>query len=429
MIQHRVTYRVFAWCASVLLWQGITSATPPDTPDELLQFFQCQPATGAELPPIDILIDDSISMRGFVNSEHGGRYRAMVKQLLENGVGEKVQIRRLSTPTRDLIQNREQVFAPTMYSNENTLLQRAFEFAQRRKGHVVILVSDLEQSTSDGDARDATSALETMLGTDRKHIMVLGIRSAYSNQRSPRCSPTCPSQGSRYLYLMVMAESPAALRLFVDRTHIDKFAFDDKEAARNGWPLFYSSRPALEVTGIELLSDPARGHWMESRETANVACADQALAHLQASFSYRGAWPNEPLRLLVKVTVNAPVDNFSSAVPEMNKIVRPRSARPLPFPATGLSHSARGQAFITNKTVRLEYNFRKPTPRTWDVYQVWFKSKPAHLEIPLWVSKWNEQVSATSDGSPAVAELVRTMLRVVTEKEPLLEHYIAIGQD
>jgi hypothetical protein len=396
--------------------------------DQLVGMFGCAPDL-TELPPIDLIIDNSKSMTGFVQSEGGGRYRAVINQILRNGFGDKVTIRKLSAPARDPIRQAASLFDPSFYLDDDTPLQMAFDYARLNSARITILLSDLEQSASDEDMRVAEAALVNALKKKRA-VLLVGVRSPFSNQQSPRCSPMCAAQQHRYFYLMVMAPSREILRLFVDRTRIDKFAFDDSSDSKYGPPLFYSNRPALEVDNVQLLTDPARGPWTPFRENGHVSCADQTFNRVQASFTYTNAWPSEPLRLLVHVTVHDPVQDFSRTVARIAKVDRPGvAATPQEIPASGLSHSAHRQAFVNDKLVSFKYVFRKPRPHSWNVYRVWFDSKQANIEVPTWVKKCNEQAPATKDAYPALAALVRTIIREVTEKEPMMEHFIAIGQD
>jgi hypothetical protein len=414
---------------------GVVLALPPnmalsaelEEAARLLGFFNCAPRDLVDLPNVDLLIDDSISMRGFVQSDRGGRYRAVIERFERSGIGDNVTIRRLSSPGREPIKRSTTVLDPTLYSKDDTPLERAFDFARATPDSITVLISDLEHSTTNGDTRQARAALAAAL-VNKASVLLLGVRSAYSNQQMPRCSPTCPPQ-YRHFYVMIMARSPEILKLLVARSGIDSVAFDDDAAKIFGAPLYYSTRPAVEVTGVELLSDPVRGAWTEFRETAHIPCSDQALGHVQASFSYHGAWPSEPLRLLVNVIVHDPLSDLSEAVLQMSKIERPGWLSPRSVPTNGLQHSAHDRAFMTDKPIRFEYNLHETKRNTWDIYRIWFETKPANIEVPPWVARWNDQIPATRDASPAVAALVRTIIKEVTEKKPVLEHFIAIGRD
>jgi hypothetical protein len=393
--------------------------------EQILSMFGFASSDIGELPAVDLVVDDSKSMRGFVQSQQGDRYRAVVDQLLQNAIGDSMTIRRLSAPRHESIRHAADLFEPAFYVRDDTPLDRAFLFAKANATHITILLSDLEQSTGEDDVRAAEAALVSALDK-KKAVLLLGVRSAFNNQQRPQCSPACPAQ-QRYFYVIVMAPSPAILRSFVDRTRLDKFAFDDTIASPYGPTLFYSSRPALEVDRVDL--DSVRGPWKQFRDVVHTSGADQTFDRLQASFSYRYTWPVEALKLRVHIAVHDPVQDLSHAVPKMAEIRRPGPPMPREIPASGLSHSAEGQTFARDKTVSFEYKFPQPRPHTWSIYRVWFISRRANIEIPLWVKKCSEQAPATKDAYPAVAALVRTMIREVTEKEPMMEHFIAIGQD
>lgn len=420
-------WSLFGYAVVVLLARA-SFAAGLASPEQILSYFGCVSSGAAEVPPIDLLVDDSKSMRGFVNSDGGGRYRAMIDHLLETEVAATVTIRRLSaTMGAEAIRRSETLFDPTFYGRDDTRLERAFEHAADTPQRLTILISDLEYSRNDADVRVATGALSRALQA-KAHVLLIGLRSPYSTQRVPHCSPQCAPQQQRQFYLMIMSPSPAILRLFVDMTRVDKFAFDDGAAATHGPPLYYSGRPALEVTGSTFLDDIERGPWSAVREAAYVQCADQALGRLQVAFAYRGTFPTAPIRLALKVSVHAPIHNLSSAETRIQKMELTRSEVRRPTAAVRLWHSAREQAFVQGTLVTFVYHFSRPKPSTWDVYRIWLESRRANVGVPTWVAAWNQQSAATEDAQPAVATLVRTMIRQVTERQPLLEHYVVVGQ-
>jgi hypothetical protein len=417
-----------ALCATIALMAQPALATELERSDQLLSFFGCSPPRLADLPPVDVLIDTSRSMKGFVHAENGGRYRKVLDRILER-IGDKVTIRRLTAPNGEPIRPVRAVYKPDLYVDDITPLDRAFRFARESPQRITVLISDLEHSTKDGDLRDAERAIVVALSI-KKNALVIGIKSPYINQESPACSPNCHAQGRRNLYVLIMASSPGLLRLLVDTTEIDGFANDDPDAAKNGSPIYYSDRSAAEVDDITLFGDPDRGAWREFRYPGRVRCADSALDRLQASFSYRDQWPKEPLRLLVTFVVRDPIQNFSWTAPRIERVERPSSRLRQAVKTHVVRHFADGEAFAEGgkpKSIRVEYNFTKPGIQKWDVYRVWFESNPANMAIPKWVAKWNEQVPASEDATPAVAALVRMMIREVTQKQVLLEHFIAIG--
>lgn len=404
-------------------------ASELEAADRLVGLFGCTHIGKATLPPIDVLIDSSRSMKGFLHAERGGRYRKIIEKLIDT-VGHEVTFRRLSSPYAAPIRQDRSVYDPELYSTNDTPLDKAFDFARDRPDSITVLISDLEHSTTTGDLREASRALAVAI-TTKKYAALVGIRSAFSEQESPSCSPNCQTQRRRYFYVLALSKTPGALQRFVRMTGIDQFAFDDAGAAVHGAPLFFSDRPAVEITSIEIEGDRNRGPWDEYRDTARVACAETRIDRLQSSVTYRDVWPRHPLALRVGFRVHSPIQNFSWTAPKIEKIVRPVWRTPRSITTDVVTHFAKGEAFASGapQSIRIEYSFQQPTPTTWDVYRIWFSSDPDNFEVPKWVAKWNEQVPASEDATPAVAALVRVMVRDVTQKIPLLEHFIAIGRN
>jgi len=420
-------------CLALLTVLSVATAAPAAVDpaladaDVLLRAFGCNPTDLPELPAVDMIVDDSKSMRGFVQSEGGDRFRAVVDQLLQGAVGDSITFRKLSAPRQEATTQATDLFVRDFYREEDTPLDRAFSFAKANPARITIILSDLEQSTDRNDVRVVQRALAASL-VEKNAILLLGVRSAFSNQEAPRCAPACSPQQHRFFYVLIMAPSRGILRAFVEATRIDRFAFDDATAAADGPTLFYSSRPALEADSVELFTDPERGPWKPWRESVGVSCADQAGGRLQSSFTYAKKWPLDPLMLRVHVVVHDPIQNFSRAVARVSMTEYPGLGNPR-FVRAGVSHSARVQVFALDRVVSFNYVFARPRPHTWNVYRVWFESAQGSTEIPRWVRTCSLQHPTTTNAYPTVAALVRTMIKVVTEKEPMIEHYIAIGQD
>ena len=412
-----MTVRLASLCISSLLFVAF-AANARELPESVTVAVKrlCSPTrTARELPSIEIIIDDSGSMRGFVSAENGDIYRKVIENLTGTLADHHFAVRALHD--LDGIVKTSRPLTPNFYSGADTPLRRAFDVASSdRSGSIFVIISDLIQPRS--ELGRVCGALKKALRV-KPAMQVLGIRSAFSTQTRPQCAPQCRAEAHPAVYVIVLAPDDEALQLFEARTHLVasslsadmKFTLD----RRNGPYLFYSKIPAIEVLRVV----PVEIDGWRAEALAESACG--SFVTVMSSI----AETKVPLRLRLSTTVNDPDVYPAKAHFAVARVHSPQLASIEAIRPDLITHDRVLPLFFGE--LEVTYRIGSP-PSGWDVYRVRLMPAEESLLSPDWVGEWSKEapIIGENDTVSIADNIIQTALHAVTQMEPMLEHFIAV---
>jgi len=355
----------------------------------------CKPAEVVRDLRIDLVVDDSISMAGFVRIR-GGDYRRVLSAITDLRVVPRVTIRSLNRPIVP-ISSPVVLYTEKFYRFRTTPLQNALDRIPRDPANMVtVLVSDLLQSKRGEDPRNVTRALARALNC-APYAMVIGF-SAPFYEDARICSPNCRPDPQRHFYVIAMAHDLRYLRKFVSTTKVDALADhrsvqDIRNGDGEGPTLFYSMAPVLSASRIEVVA-PQQEDWsVVDRENTMVDCHAGLFQTPFVAFATPRAAKTPTLFARINARVNATVDDVKVLADDVQqtrvpgpvtaiKAVDPKRRIVNPRHFTPLVGTGRTRWF----ELRLDGDI--PNSNQWRIYRVRMKVPADSVHPPWWVERW-----------------------------------------
>lgn len=398
-------------------------------------------ATGArQALPLDLYVDASGSMRGFV-ARPDAVFRNALSSMLDRASTSGYELSvcgfadHVSKPLGNI--GASSILMPAFYSGDETSFPELAKSISRRldSGAVSVVVSDLVQSGRTGDQRALASAFQE-LASRKPEVLLLAFRSAFQGKyfvegakRGTVLSLSLDgssSEQSRPFYVLVVAPS----RFEMDRAR--RFLFPDVIADEE----FDATRPGVSLEKAEYLP-PNQG----SLPVWNTYKVPEALPmnSLTPPFilSFLEIAPpsgrKSPLRLGFTVKDENPsrLGTVRSASHLSFAIQRRRLQAGQWKPLEELDIDSEALFSRDGKSMTVSYSFPRPEPFSWDAYRVRFMPGDGNLRLPLWVEDW----SVVDDSLPLWGNrtlklnlFVEAMIRSIQEQVPLSEHYILLGR-
>jgi hypothetical protein len=418
-------------------------SVPPPLPksSEVVKAFEAseaEPAEAAEREPrILLYVDNSASMRGFAVPQDTS-YRSALDFLLDRASSAEygLRVHRFSEKVEELGSTSvAAVVDPTFYVGRSTSFPDLFRHIGGECGprDVAVVVSDLVQSGTTGDQRSLVQAFKD-LTQKRRSVLLLAFRSAFAGRyfvegrRSQGTSFELSLNGktpdqSRPFYMLLIAGSPAALAESRELLLPDIAADETFEGSSPALPLqtieFIPPSPSIPVWNVYKPSETLPGLLGPSAEVLSfieisppAAEATRMRLRLQCAGDCASGRLRSPERLSVEIARRSFRPGKWSPLAEVNK------------PPEAL-YSRDGKA------ITLDFRFPRPSPLSWDVYQVRVRPGAGNLQAPLWMEEW----STPNDSTPMLGHLtykldlfVEAMVRSIQEQVPLSEHYILLGR-
>ena len=406
---------------------GAACGRPPPplpAPAELLRPFGCAaPPVAVARPRVDLYLDASVSMRGFMTP--GGGYPRMLEDLLgrlaSGGFPSRVHAvceDACSQPVEAAAGEGAavRVLSPGFYNGQRTPLAQVLGRIARegQQGRAALLISDLEQSDAHTDQRTLVDAFR-LLAERTPHLLLLAFQSDFASSHSSpsrssrhgaRAHGTAPLPAiPRRFYLLAVAPSAAALSELEQRVlrHL------------NAGHTFQPTLTPIVVKEVRPLGggDPV---WGAFRKQQELPCDRDPVRF--ASFLERRP-PRDPgegaLQLRLTGDLQAPLHALSDLRYEVRR----------PGGATAFTLSAR-QNPKEPGTVVLSVPAPRPAPHSWDSYRVRVRTGGGNLEVPAWVKEATGPMERGQ--TPHLDHLVRAMQQAITEDVVFLDLLLAFGR-
>lgn len=407
----------------------------PDTETILRVFDSCgssaEPVTTA-LPPVSIIVDDSLSMRGFVDAP-ASAYRKLVRKFLEKSVasGYAVQVRGFSgLDTREGLPNAlTTILNGSFYHVGDTPLAALFtRIASAQERKIYVVVSDMVQSETGRDSLALTSAFREAVGATPS-IALYAFRSAFRGRYYVETPPKrqelldVPDDGGRPFYILVLTPSPESLQEFERYAGIGPLTSGDEVGVQS--QTFYPSASPIEVQGVQWVNPlPKRRSAWNGEAPQEKRCPGGTF--LQACAFQRSTVPSgrEELVFSLQTAAKQTVILPSRYHVEISKADLSSKA---PVARTARAASADVTGKPGDPSATLTYRFEKPGPDTWSVYRVRFRAGAGNLGLPGWVKAWSTQDDHEDPARTLnLATVVEAMVRASSENVVFFDHIIEL---
>jgi len=418
----------------------------PDGP-QLEKIFQTEGAAAAKPQPpksvpvreLDVYIDGSYSMAGYVSESAGqSQYRRVLHHILDASTTAQYKLSAYKfandiTPVNHM--EVSQILSPGFYNGTDTPLNLLLDRIGRQDyaGHLSIILSDMVQSEVAKDQLEMVDSLSRLV-THRPEVRLLAFRSsftgpyyiesiAHSRKQKQQSYPLNLGQSipgiGRPFYLLVVAPD----RQSMDR--LQRYVLDHASAAES----FSPTDAPVGVRAIEFApADGAPSIW--SQHAQSVLSESGASAQHMASFVevHAPAGKDSPLRLKLGVNLRVPMEAIDKinlqvrkAVLDSNGASKPVSFQ-LPVTLEGKPVGETGQLIFT-------YQVERPGACNWELYHVQMRAGDGNLACPRWVQDWStddDQYPSAGTRTFKLKLLVEAMVRGITEKNVFCEQYLAV---
>jgi hypothetical protein len=411
------------------------SDKPPDVDRILAAFDSCRPPSATAsgpLPAMEIVIDDSESMRGFVDASNSA-YRRLIRKLLEKSVaaGYAVGVEGFADLHHDgrLGNPLSSVLSASFYRRADTPLSALFnQITAANDGKIYIVVSDMVQSETGRDSLALTGAFRKMVGVTPA-ITLYGFRSAFRGkyfvETPPKSIETVNmiDEGGKPFYMLVLAPSLERLQQFERYAGIGPLTSGSEYGVQ--MQTFYPSETPIELRGVAFVppGKSMKSAWngfnpVDQRcnggyvQTYAFKEADSPSGKRQELVFSMLANARQPVILPSRYSVEISKANLSSKVSTV-------------VPARTASVEVNGK--LGEASAVLTYRFVKPDADTWDLYRIRFRAGAGNLGLPPWVQDWS-----TSDdhNDPQrtlnLATVIEAMVRSSSENVVFFDHIIEL---
>ena len=418
---------------------GVGCGTRMQAPDDLAieesfrPFYGVQPEAQAT-SDLDIYVDGSMSMRGFVSAQNSN-YSQMIREVLQSATAAQFNLniyKFTSTVTAVTHLPMGQLQTPGFYDGRDTPLAALLNRLADYPSHTAIIISDLVQSEGGVDSLGLVKSLSQLAGR-RLQMRLLGYRSSFDGDYYPesragglgqRAFRLTMSQGlpgsGRPFYLFVVAPNGESMK------RVDNYVLNRFPAVQT----FNPTGPPVSVDNVELqpqgIKEPQWSLYsrLARRETATARRFDSAFV-----LTTRTPETTVTLPLTFQVQVNVPLRQPGRLSFEAVRATWSRK--------TGLGKPAQveipvaGELDKGGQRIRLRLAVRKPDPRGWDVYYLKMRAGEANLSVPEWVMDWNTEndaVATNGNRTFLLKLLVQAMANGITERVVFCEYMLKVGK-
>ena len=409
--------------------------TPPNPPtlQKVVESFagsEAPPTSTNEIGPLDLYIDTSGSMKGFVTPAPSN-FRRVLERLLEDTAGQ-YNFQRSLFSDKPVSANDFKIsdfFNSGLYNAKDTPLSKLLLKIARQDNsdRLHLLISDLVQSESGTDQTEMISALQKLV---ERHfeIRLLGFRSAYKGRYAVENRSACTESGldldigqtipgeGRPFYVLAVTSNRALLDHLENAVLSKLGPREEFTPTDNPWPIDEVSWVVTQQRGPQL--------W--------------ALQHAAERLTARAGTPG--FYSTFTVADNADTRKNGLLIRYIGKpTLRIDSPGKLELDAqravglggrSGSSQSVESKiSFSDSGVLQVAYSLPVPGPSEWDVYRIRMHAGTGNLSVPRWVDGWstNDDCLKSSENRTYRLELMaRTLISTITEKATFNEHYIAI---
>lgn len=392
------------------------------------------PPLKAAVTDLDVYIDGSMSMRGFVQgTATNSNYPRVLQHVLQAGTTGQYRMARYKfAQTIQTVNHLDpnQFLLPAFYDGTDTPLHSLLDRISQKPyvSHVSVIVSDLVQSQTGASQLALVQSL-LRVAAGGLELRLVGFRSSFDGlyyvesfpqvgQRFPlRLNQALPGSG-RPFYLLVIAPNRASM----DR--LDRYVLDKVRP-----PESFTSTEAPAVVK-DILPERASGRRPWNRYSqAQAGQAPSGATTWYTSFIEVRPQGRESLLALQYMTRTAlPMD----AAHKIGFEVRRSTFDGRRFSKTEtatIGVTAEKSGTGDGERLQVSYRLPRPAPKVWDVYQIRIRAGEGNLAPPQWVRSWstdNDQSPMVGNKTYQLALLVETMVRAITERNVFIEHYITV---
>lgn len=396
-------------------------------------FYAVQPEAQAT-SDLDIYVDGSMSMRGYISAQNSN-YSRMIREVLQSATAAQFNLniyKFTSTVTAVTNLPMGQLQTPGFYDGRDTPLAGLLNRLTATPSHTAIIISDLVQSEGGVDSMGLVKALAQLTGR-RPQVRLLGYRSNFdgdyypesrsggSGQRAFRLTMSQELPGSgRPFYLFVVAPNTESMK------RVDNYVLNRFPAVQT----FNPTGPPVSVENIELQAQGNKDpQW--SLYSRLVRKEGATARRLESAFvlNTRTSESAVTLPLMFQIQVSVPVRQPGRMSLEAVRATWNRK--------TGMGKPVQVELPMTGELdkgglrVKLRLTLRKPESRGWDVYYIKMRSGEANLAPPAWVLDWNTENDAlASNGNRTflLKLLVEAMANAITERVVFCEYIVKVGR-
>lgn len=419
-----------------LLCLTACSGPPPPLPaaERLQQALGCPPAATttpeAARPAVDLYVDASASMRGFV--ARGSTYMRVMEDLLGRMTSAGYAVRpnalcddacRREVALGSAVADPRLIYSPSFYRGQRTpLAQLLTQLAAEPRQGLTILVSDLEQSSGSVDQRALVAALRR-LAERTPQLLLLSFQGAFPAQGRARDDGRRRGAASRRFYLLVIAPSGPALGE-LDRRVLRHLPAQER---------FQPTQTPLTVRELRLGPQGADPPWGLFRRPEARACGAGG-AWLASFVELRPIRDGEPLRLRLGGDFGAALESPAELQYEVRRLPGARLqagqlavGKPeAPAWRPAASRPVKAKDKDGEDGLLLSVPAPRPERGAWDLYRIRVRSGGGNLAVPRWAEEATGDVSEGK--TPQLAHLVRAMQQAITEEVVFLDLLLALGR-
>lgn len=376
----------------------------------------CTDNSGTVYSSVDIYIDDSGSMRGFVAREQTNYLRVLRATLLAATEAHfEMNVFPLSSKLPVSPEPLSKFGEASFYEKPDTPLTDLIRRIASQPDHAAIVVSDLVQSEKGKDTQGLIAVLKQLV-EKRSEIRLLGFRSDFVGNYYPEShlgpnskisvdvSQSVPHAG-RPFYLLVIAPNRGTLQ------KLSSYVLNRLYPVNS----FDPTRAAFEIREISLTPGPSKKpHWARY---SRFLIRNEEKRMFESAYAVAQTDPQSQtidLPITALMSLYAPLRSLEATevhgrMASWNQI--PTEPIPVDIPITG-------QWGADSKTAKLWLKLRRPAPDSWDVYRVSMRPGQGNLDVPSWVKEWSTEDDSSIDAANKtyrLQSLVQTMENAISE--------------
>lgn len=424
----RLTALLAFLAMNILLIPAHGQIAPPDDGKVEERFPLPAPETENAGDGLDIYIDGSMSMRGYVASSDSN-YSRIVREVVQSATVAQFDLRVYKfatsiTPVTHLPMS--QVQSSDFYNGRDTPLAAILNRLAESPGRSAIIITDMVQSQSGTDSLVLAKAL-SRLSIQTHEIKLLAYRSSFSGAYYPEshrgpalklaATQSLPDTGRPFYMLAVTPNGPSMKRL-------DSYVLSRVPPVEMITP----SAPAVSVEDIDLSRHGAQElPWRLYKPSVQKNARIRRIISAFRLTRMNGAEDFLPLDLKIKTSI--PIRRPSELNYEISRVTWGGAGRfeqlsQVDMPVTG-SSTKDGTA------LQLQFTIHRPGPASWDIYLIRMRPGQGNLDVPPWVNAWTtDDDSAVSAGNRTfqLKLIVQSMINSVTENRAFLEYILEVGR-
>lgn len=443
-LMRRCVLLFFLCNAFAVLWvlTGCDRLPQPPTRDAVFAAFGIKKTTGSDvkvvsptsLPPLNLYIDDSESMKGFV-TDGGSTYEQVLRRILEKAATARYALNTYKfsskvTPLGEVLSSH--LVSPSFYSGAHTPLAALLNGIANDTTQLSVVVSDLVQSEKEADQVSLVKAFQKA-AAKRPEVLLMAFRSSFHGRYFIETPPNGwfdldprkdKSGQGRPFYLLVVAPSKKAIRQ-LDQYVLSELGEDES---------FRATEATLVVNNVKFAppEQASQAVWHQySQQEELTGLPDSPYSAVIWWFYEPKAPQGKVSQLRLRFTAQnldcvRSVADFGYRV---ERITFRQGNFEKPTIISDLQPTAEKEKGGSVFTVT--YPFPRPSPHTWDAYRIRMKPGEGNPTGPDWVSKWStndDRSESNANRTLHIDLLVEAMVRAITENMVFSDQFILLGR-